>query len=528
MKTKKEGNSGKASKPLRVPDRKKTPGQVQEILDTLILKHGANLPNWDTYGEILKEAGLAPEQVTAEGLRLANERAVSASAEAARGEVERRQKGEWVKLVKEAKEGGAGGDLLARVLAAIAGRSGVDVADVPDLCCVANGRCRSLLEETGLTPALFTPDVVRAARRIARGGGRLADNREHFVTPATETPYNNPATEDGDNGATVENGDFSYNGEGIMKITETAARRLFAAMERPGVDGWNEKKLAANLKKLPDLLEEAKKLKGKDAALFRAACKAIGDGKEVGIESTGNGKAEKATAAAGNGRTKPENADAVKIAPLPELELRTVSIDDVKPAKYNPPSRTDGSRKWKQLKQSIASRGLRVPVAVTKGMVLIDGHRRWTVCKELGYTKINVLVHPDGKEMQTGLYAELSSTGAPASGQDSLHVYLEAPDALSSYSRTLSEKAEGLLGRDLLEQMRDAGASMQTYKWASAAAKYCGKDGDGGFMADTVRYILKYKAQPIRMAIRHEAPSKVIERAITSGKPLESKFVVSE
>jgi ParB-like chromosome segregation protein Spo0J len=76
------------------------------------------------------------------------------------------------------------------------------------------------------------------------------------------------------------------------------------------------------------------------------------------------------------------------------MKLETIDIDKIQPAKYNP--RKDlkpGDPEYEKLKKSIAEFDLVEPLIVNKrGNVLIGGHQRLKVLKEMGRTEVEVSV----------------------------------------------------------------------------------------------------------------------------------------
>lgn len=76
----------------------------------------------------------------------------------------------------------------------------------------------------------------------------------------------------------------------------------------------------------------------------------------------------------------------------PELEIHWVEIDTLNEAEYNPRKITP--KKKKELRDSIEKFGLRDPLKVNMNPermnVLISGHQRLKICRELGMTKVPV------------------------------------------------------------------------------------------------------------------------------------------
>lgn len=70
-------------------------------------------------------------------------------------------------------------------------------------------------------------------------------------------------------------------------------------------------------------------------------------------------------------------------------EIKTVSINEVKPYWRNPRNNDNGVE---PVKKSISRHGYLVPIVVDKNMVIVSGHTRYRGLVNLGYTDIPVLV----------------------------------------------------------------------------------------------------------------------------------------
>lgn len=72
------------------------------------------------------------------------------------------------------------------------------------------------------------------------------------------------------------------------------------------------------------------------------------------------------------------------------MQIKKVSISDVKPAKYNPRDISDSA--FEGLKESIKKFGLVDPLIVnTRTNVLVGGHQRLKACEALGMTHVPVV-----------------------------------------------------------------------------------------------------------------------------------------
>ena len=76
------------------------------------------------------------------------------------------------------------------------------------------------------------------------------------------------------------------------------------------------------------------------------------------------------------------------------MELVTMAIGDIKPAKYNPRKNLKpGDPEFEKLKASIERWDLVEPLVVNKnGNILVGGHQRLKVCKALGMKQVQVVL----------------------------------------------------------------------------------------------------------------------------------------
>ncbi len=77
------------------------------------------------------------------------------------------------------------------------------------------------------------------------------------------------------------------------------------------------------------------------------------------------------------------------------MEWKTLSVDALRPAAYNPRKKLKaGDKEYEKIKNSILEFGYVEPIIVNYDMTVIGGHQRLTVLKDLGYTEVQcVVVH---------------------------------------------------------------------------------------------------------------------------------------
>lgn len=97
------------------------------------------------------------------------------------------------------------------------------------------------------------------------------------------------------------------------------------------------------------------------------------------------------------------------------MQWRTLSVDALRPAAYNPRKKLKaGDKEYEKIKNSILEFGYVEPIIVNYDMTVIGGHQRLTVLKDLGYTEVQcVEVHIEDENKVKALNIALNKiTGA--------------------------------------------------------------------------------------------------------------------
>lgn len=97
------------------------------------------------------------------------------------------------------------------------------------------------------------------------------------------------------------------------------------------------------------------------------------------------------------------------------MEWKTLSVDVLRPAAYNPRKKLKaGDKEYEKIKNSILEFGYVEPIIVNYDMTVIGGHQRLTVLKDLGYTEVQcVVVHIEDEHKVKALNIALNKiTGA--------------------------------------------------------------------------------------------------------------------
>ena len=92
------------------------------------------------------------------------------------------------------------------------------------------------------------------------------------------------------------------------------------------------------------------------------------------------------------------------------MKIERIQINKLKPATYNPRQIT--KKQYSDLKDSIDRFGLVDPIIINKnGNVVVGGHQRLKICKELKHTEIDCVVLDLNKEQERELNIRLNKSG---------------------------------------------------------------------------------------------------------------------
>ena len=96
------------------------------------------------------------------------------------------------------------------------------------------------------------------------------------------------------------------------------------------------------------------------------------------------------------------------------MKIEKIDINKLQPASYNP--RQISTKQYKDLRESIDKFGLVDPIIVNEYFVenyyvVIGGHQRLKICKELGYKDIDCIVLNLNKEQERELNIRLNKSG---------------------------------------------------------------------------------------------------------------------
>ena len=92
------------------------------------------------------------------------------------------------------------------------------------------------------------------------------------------------------------------------------------------------------------------------------------------------------------------------------MKVKKIDINKLQPASYNP--RQISTKQYKDLKESIRKFDLVDPIIINQnGNVVIGGHQRLKICKELKYDKVDCVILDLTKEEERELNIRLNKSG---------------------------------------------------------------------------------------------------------------------
>ena len=93
----------------------------------------------------------------------------------------------------------------------------------------------------------------------------------------------------------------------------------------------------------------------------------------------------------------------------PTMEIKELSLKELKPAVYNPRKKLKkGDKEYEKIKQSLLKFGYVDPIIVNKDMTVIGGHQRLTVLKDLDYEMAKCVIVDLPKEDEKALNIALN------------------------------------------------------------------------------------------------------------------------
>jgi hypothetical protein len=205
---------------------------------------------------------------------------------------------------------------------------------------------------------------------------------------------------------------------------------------------------------------------------------------------------------------------------MAQYVIQQVSIEEVHPAPWQPPSRTSPSAAMSSLRKSIQSHGLQYPPLVTRdpdgnGFTIADGHRRHEVMKALKWPTIPVLIAEGaGKD----LFSTLSGTTKPMTALQWTQVYLAGGALPSSPNKTCITNLAELMGAEYLHNLVAAGLSPQIWNVANRMLRYTNSHEE--LKPKILTWLLKHKiSREVSRWIADGDPADALLQALNEDRP---------
>lgn len=176
------------------------------------------------------------------------------------------------------------------------------------------------------------------------------------------------------------------------------------------------------------------------------------------------------------------------------LQTQMVKLTDIKPCKWNPPSRTK-EENLSGLIDSIEQFYVPLPIILTHELESLEGNRRVKSFERLGKTHIPAIILPKDFP-QEQIYSLLTTNIRKHTPNEKMYVWLKEPRAVPLRFHQRMIEIEKKIGRPLVEKLCNAGLSIRTYSVARRIAAYC-KDETADFVKKTVKWLINYRGTGI-------------------------------
>jgi ParB-like chromosome segregation protein Spo0J len=208
------------------------------------------------------------------------------------------------------------------------------------------------------------------------------------------------------------------------------------------------------------------------------------------------------------------------------MEVKRVAISTLKASSYNPQSRLNSNR-MTALTKSIERIGLIYPIAVTKKMQVIDGHRRLAACKALGIEHVPVLI-VESDEIPETIYAEINASACNLSGSQNLQVWLDNPLAVTERARKIFEAAQERFGLRILQSLAAKNMSVTLLRAANEVSRFVGAEDDVQFVRRAARWIMAHRnVRLVRSYCDMQQSPKTLYNAINNNKEIKSSYATA-
>lgn len=199
-----------------------------------------------------------------------------------------------------------------------------------------------------------------------------------------------------------------------------------------------------------------------------------------------------------------------------------VPVDKLKKAPHNPITR------WRDINSLIVSmneHGLYIPILITPGFDIIEGHRRVAAAEKLGWQTIKaVMAHGDSAK----IYAEVNTVSRRFTGVETLNAYLVNPDAVGEGARRQIDAAIDMVGRAQISKMAKNGISLQSYNLARRVCRAVDMEEKATVKLVLV-WMLKHMTQStVKEILSRKTNMKEIINAAKRDKPITASYAAKK
>ncbi len=209
------------------------------------------------------------------------------------------------------------------------------------------------------------------------------------------------------------------------------------------------------------------------------------------------------------------------------MELAERNLSDLKPAAFNPVTRTSDVA-LRSLLKSIKDHGILQPLLVSEKGEIIDGHRRYACAKMLGLKSVPVVVSNHEQAMSVAEKFETVNTHMKKLGpRDMIFVYCNG-GAVPKYVEDKILQLEALIGADRLDEISTQDISWRVIDNATRVASYCRASRDEKFKKKVCNWLIDHHMSwRANRAIEDGIPVKELKTAVEKNKPLSHSWGIA-
>lgn len=199
-------------------------------------------------------------------------------------------------------------------------------------------------------------------------------------------------------------------------------------------------------------------------------------------------------------------------------DIRLVKLPQFKPAPWNPPNRV-AKAAIRYIKDSLEWMGQASPVIITKGKLLVDGHRRLAAATMLGWTWLEAKLLDDTVSPEEA-YAQINFSSRRTSMKDMFQAFMINSYAIPLFYRDKFIRMQNAIGKQLMREMLEAGLSFTSFLTAVKAAEVSSLD-----VKDIIRWLIVTNGKSqLKIMLEEEISSAALRKIIVSGKLAEIRF----